>query len=112
MTGISAVFPQVLKDGALHLHRRWPRRPRPRGRLLVAGVGRTPTLFKVRTVTVPMGKRLSDGLTAYQRREGITNATEALRHARWAFLMQEELLPPEDTEPAPAARPKRKTPRT
>jgi hypothetical protein len=65
----------------------------------VAAVGRTPTLFKVRTITVPMGKRLSDGLAAYQRREGLTNATEALRHALWAFFTQEGLLPSEDAPP-------------
>jgi hypothetical protein len=79
----------------------------------VAAVGRSPMLFKVRTITVPMGKRLSDGLTAYQRRQGITNATEALRQALWSFLMEEGLLPPEDdTEiDSDAPPPKRKTPR-
>jgi hypothetical protein len=62
----------------------------------VAGVGRRPTLFKVKTITVPLGRQLFDGLVAYRKSQGITNDTEALRQALWAFLKQEALLPPED----------------
>jgi hypothetical protein len=69
-------------------------------------VGRKPTVSPVRTITVPLGAEHLAALEAFQRREGISNLTEALRIALWRFLVAEGLA---STTPTPAPPPKRST---
>jgi len=54
-------------------------------------VGRKPTVSPVRTITVPLGAEHIAALEAFQRREGISNLTEAIRIALWRFLVAEGL---------------------
>lgn len=63
-------------------------------------VGRRPTVNPVRTITVPLGAEHIAALEAFQRREGISNLTEAMRIALWRFLVAEGLASP--ILPAPA----------
>ena len=69
-------------------------------------VGRKPTVSPVRVITVPLGAEHIAALEAFQRREGISNLTEALRIALWRFLVAEGLA---STTPAPTPPPKRST---
>lgn len=57
----------------------------------LTAVGRKPTVSPVRTITVPLGAEHIAALEAFQRREGISNLTEAMRIALWRFLVAEGL---------------------
>ena len=57
-------------------------------------MGRKPIINSVRTITVPLGAEHIAALEAFQRREGISNLTEALRIALWRFLLAEGLANP------------------
>jgi hypothetical protein len=69
-------------------------------------VGRRPTIKPVRTITVPLGAEHLAAVEAFQRREGISNLTEAIRIALWRFLVAEGLASAE----RPPEAPKRKAP--
>lgn len=60
----------------------------------VSQMGRKPTVNPVRTITVPLGAQHLAALEAFQRREGISNLTEAIRIALWRFLVAEGLASP------------------
>jgi hypothetical protein len=62
-------------------------------------VGRKPTVNPARTITVPLGADHVAALEAFQRREGISNITEAIRIALWRFLVAEGLVPVTPTPP-------------
>lgn len=61
----------------------------------LAAVGRKPTIHPVRTITVPLGAEHIAALERFQRRDGISNLTEAMRIALWRFLVAEGLTRPE-----------------
>lgn len=54
-------------------------------------MSKKPTVNSVRTITISLSAEHLAALESFQRRNGISNLTEAIRSALWRFLVSEGL---------------------